>query len=103
MMDAVDEEGKSKDEVHNKIKTDLAAAAKSLDDKTKELAALQEKHRKELETISADYQKEIDALEGNSGFKDKFEELNTKHEELIKSQTAASAAHAAALEALDKV
>lgn len=103
MMDAFDEEGKSKDDVHNKIKADLAVTAKSLDDKTKEIATLQEKHRKELETISADYQKEIEALEGNSGFKDKFEELDGKHKEFLTSHTAALATHAAALEALEKV
>lgn len=85
MMDAVDEEGKSREELHNKLKADLAAALKNLDEVDKEMSAIQEKHRKELETVSTDYEKEIAALEGESGFKDKYEKLNRNHEELVKT------------------
>ncbi|KAI9736563.1 MAG: hypothetical protein M1818_006074 [Claussenomyces sp. TS43310] len=89
MMDAFDEESKSKDDMYNKTKAELAATTKSLDDLNKELPLIQEKHRKELETVSADYEKEIAALEGNSGFKDKYEQLRTEHEELVKSRAEA--------------
>ena len=71
MLDTFDEEGKTKEAELSKIKSELATAKKNYEDKNAELSALNEKHRKELETVSTDYQKEIDALEGQSGFKEK--------------------------------
>ena len=103
MMDALDEESKSKNEVQNKMKAELAAAIKNLEDKTKEISTLEEKHRIELETLSDDHQTEIDALEKDSSFKQKYEDLNAKHEELVKSQTEGSASHAAELDKMKKV
>jgi hypothetical protein len=102
MMDTLDEEGKSQNEVQNKMKTELATAVKNLEDKTKEISTLEEKHRRELEMVSNDYLKEIDALEKDSGFKQKYEDLNAKHEELVKSQAEGSAAHAAELKKIKK-
>jgi chromosome segregation ATPase len=72
MMDTFDADGRSRDELHNKVKAELAATVKSLEDKTKEISSLQQKHQKEveqhqkqLENVSNDYQKEIDSLQGN--------------------------------------
>lgn len=88
-MDTFDTDSKSKDEVHNKIKAELAATSKSLDDKIKEIAALNEsvlllneRHEKTLKAVSSDYQQEIDALQGNSGVREELEALQAKHDEL---------------------
>jgi chromosome segregation ATPase len=100
IIDTFDADGKSKDELHNKVKAELAAAAKSLGDKTKEISSLQEKHRKELETISNDYEKEIEALQSNSGVKEELEALKLDYEALTKSHNDATAAHVVGLEQL---
>jgi chromosome segregation ATPase len=107
MMDTFDAEGRSKDELHNKVKAELASTAKSLEDKTKEIEILQQKHQKEVEkhqeqlrNISKDYQTEIDSLQGNSGVREELESLQAKYDELIKSHTDATSAHAKELEKL---
>lgn len=103
VMDTLDEESKSQNEVRSKLEAELATAAKSLEDKNREISSLKERHRKELENVSYDYQKEIDALVGNSGFKEKYEELNVKHGELIKSQFESLASYTLELENVNKV
>ncbi|GAJ02644.1 unnamed protein product, partial [marine sediment metagenome] len=69
-----------------------------LDEKAKEIATLSERHRKELESVSADYQAEIDALQGNSGIREEYEALKIKHADLTKSLDDISAAHASEIE-----
>lgn len=103
MMDAVDQESKAKDDMHNKIKLELAAANKALDEKVKDINILQEKHRRELENVSSDYQTEIDALQGNSGIKEKYEELEAKHADIVKAHNEAATNHTQTLENLKKV
>jgi chromosome segregation ATPase len=100
MMDTFDAENRSKDELHRKVKAELAATVKSLEDKTKEISTLQQKHQKELQTVSNDYEKEIEALQGNSGIKEEYEALRIKHEELTKAHTDAIEAHARDMEKL---
>lgn len=103
MMDAVDQESKVKDDMHNKIKLELAAANKGLGEKTKDITVLQEKHRKELESVSTDYQTEIDALQGNLGIKEKYEELEVKHSEIARAHDEAANNYTQTLENLKKV
>jgi uncharacterized protein involved in exopolysaccharide biosynthesis len=64
MMDNVNADGKDKEGQLNKVKAELASALKSLEEKAKEILGLHEKHDKELQTVSGDYEKEIDALQG---------------------------------------
>jgi chromosome segregation ATPase len=65
-IDTINLDGKTKDEQLKKVNAALATAHKNLEDKTKEISTLQEKHGKELQTVSDDYQKEIDALQGRN-------------------------------------
>jgi chromosome segregation ATPase len=101
-LDTLDQESKSMDDVQRKLKADLAAALKNVEDKNKEMSTLNEKHDKELQTISNDYMKEIEALEGNSGYKDKYDEVNKKYEELLKAKEESSKSHAEEMGLLKK-
>ncbi|TAQ89323.1 hypothetical protein B7494_g2330 [Chlorociboria aeruginascens] len=100
MMDTFDADAKNKDEQHNKIKAELATTAQNLETKTNEITALQEKHKHQLEALTTDYEKEIDALQGNSGIREQYEDLKLKHEELSSLHTEATASHSKEVEEL---
>ncbi|PBP18158.1 viral A-type inclusion protein repeat domain-containing protein [Diplocarpon rosae] len=97
-LETFDADARSKEEIHAKLTSELASTKKNLEEKVRELSVLTERHRKELETISTDYQAEIDALQGNSGIRDEYESLKIKHQELAKSLEESAAAYASEIE-----
>lgn len=98
MMETFDAESTSKDEVHNKIKSELATTAKSLEEKTKEISLLTERHQKTLKAVSDDYQQEIDHLQGAAGVREEYEALKVQYEELSKSHELLLKSHSTAIE-----
>ncbi|RFU35140.1 hypothetical protein B7463_g1210, partial [Scytalidium lignicola] len=93
MMDTFDADGKSREEELVKVKAELATTSNNLESKKKDMIVLQEKHQKELETVSMDYEKEIEALQGNSGVKEELEALQVKYDELTQTLEKSASTH----------